>query len=114
MVPTRRRDESPSVCLLWPNMAFNLFTDGSSIEPYSSLNSVRLSGRSFSFVVPKHKYGKCPKILYAEVSDKLAFADSADPDQTAPRSSLIRAYTVCLSIVYLRKQLLKKAKFRPK
>ena len=27
---------------------------------------------------------KCPKISYAKVSDKIAFADSADPDQTAP------------------------------
>ena len=28
-------------------------------------------------------YGKCSKILYAKFSDKMAYANSADPDQTA-------------------------------
>ena len=28
-------------------------------------------------------YGICPKTSYTKVSDKLAYADSADPDQTA-------------------------------
>ena len=37
------------------------------------------------------------------------YANSADPDQTAPgRSSLIRVYTVCLSTSYFKKQLHKK------
>ena len=30
------------------------------------------------------RYGKCPKILYTKESDKLSYANSADPDQTAP------------------------------
>ena len=29
-------------------------------------------------------YGKCPKILYPQISDKMTYANSADPDQTAP------------------------------
>ena len=29
-------------------------------------------------------YCKCPKILYTKVSDKIAHANSVDPDQTAP------------------------------
>ena len=40
--------------------------------------------------------GKCPKILYTRISDKMAYANSADPDQTF-RSSLIKVYTVCHS-----------------
>ena len=28
-------------------------------------------------------YGKCPKILNTKVSDKMTYANSADPDQTA-------------------------------
>ena len=32
-------------------------------------------------------YGKCPKILYTKVSDKMAYTDSADPDQTAPEGA---------------------------
>ena len=28
-------------------------------------------------------YSKCPKILYTKVSDKIAYANSADPNQTA-------------------------------
>ena len=31
-------------------------------------------------------------------SDRYAWANSADPDQTAPRSSLIRVYSVCHSV----------------
>ena len=30
-------------------------------------------------------YGKCPKISYTKVSDKMALANNADPDQTAPK-----------------------------
>ena len=29
-------------------------------------------------------YGKCRKILYIKVSDKMAYANGLDPDQTAP------------------------------
>ena len=28
-------------------------------------------------------YSKCPKISYTKVSDKMAYANSVDPDQTA-------------------------------
>ena len=27
---------------------------------------------------------KCPKLLYTKVTDKMAYVNSADPDQTAP------------------------------
>ena len=54
-------------------------------------------------------YGKCPKILNTKVSDKMTYANSVDPDQTAPEgSSLIRVYTVCHSTKYSMKQLHKK------
>ena len=29
-------------------------------------------------------YGKCPKISYTKVADIMGYANSADPDQTAP------------------------------
>ena len=29
-------------------------------------------------------YSKCPKISYTKVSDKMTYANSVDPDQTAP------------------------------
>ena len=89
--------------------------------------------------VPDHGpcciYGKCPKISYTKVSDKKAYANSVDPDQTAPwgavstsiwckwlswidvslnlkssslRSSLIRVYIVCHSTKYFKKLLHKK------
>ena len=53
-------------------------------------------------------YAKCPQISYTKVSDEIAYSYSADPDQTAPRSSLIRVYTVCHSNKYFKKQLHKK------
>ena len=34
------------------------------------------------------QYGKCPKILYTKVSDKMAYVNSADPDQTAPMGAV--------------------------
>ena len=33
-------------------------------------------------------YGKCPKILYTKVTDKMAYANSIDPDQTAPEGAV--------------------------
>ena len=32
-------------------------------------------------------YGKCPRILYTKVSDKTAYVNSVDPDQTAPEGA---------------------------
>ena len=47
--------------------------------------------------------------------DKITYANSVVPDQTAPkRSSLIRVYTVCQSTKYFKKQLHKKKKISPK
>ena len=42
------------------------------------------------------------------MSDKMTYANSADPDQTAPSSSLIRVYTVSQSTKFSRKLLHKK------
>ena len=53
-------------------------------------------------------YGKCPKILYGKVSDKMAYANSVDPDQTAQQQSDLGLY--CLQFHYVnnfKKQLLK-------
>ena len=46
-------------------------------------------------------YGKCPKISYTNVSDKMAYANSANPDQSAPEG----VYTVCHSTKSFNKQL---------
>ena len=35
-----------------------------------------------------NEYGKCPKILYIKVADKMACANSADPDQTVPEGAV--------------------------
>ena len=34
------------------------------------------------------KYGKCPKILYIQVSEKMTYADKADSDQTASEEAV--------------------------
>ena len=36
----------------------------------------------------KYNYGKCPKIWYTKHSDKMAYANSVDPDQTAPEGAV--------------------------
>ena len=33
-------------------------------------------------------YCKCPKISYTKESDKMEYANSADPDQTAPEGAV--------------------------
>ena len=33
-------------------------------------------------------YCKCPKILYTKSSDKMAYTNSIDPDQTAPEGAI--------------------------
>ena len=33
-------------------------------------------------------YDKCPKILYTKVANKMAYANSADHDQTAPERTI--------------------------
>ena len=33
-------------------------------------------------------YGKCSKRLYSKFSDKMAYANSADPDQTVPSGAV--------------------------
>ena len=32
-----------------------------------------------------HIFGKCPKLSYTKVYDKMAYTNSADPDQIAPK-----------------------------
>ena len=38
--------------------------------------------KACKYMLPR--YCKCPKITYTKVSDKMAYAKCADPDQTAP------------------------------
>ena len=33
-------------------------------------------------------YSKCPKILHTKIIDKMAYANSADPDQTGPEGAV--------------------------
>ena len=59
---------------------------------------------------------KCPKISYTLVSDKIAYANSADPDQTAPEGAVCSGFTlfaIPLSILR-KKKTVQKAKIRPK
>ena len=52
-----------------------------------------------------YKYGKCPQMSYVKVADKIAYANNADPDQTAPEGALVRVYTVCHSTKHFKTQL---------
>ena len=36
----------------------------------------------------KASYCKCPKTLYTKISDKMAYANNAGPDQTAPEGAV--------------------------
>ena len=40
------------------------------------------------FLLQIHVYSKCPKILYTKVADKISYANSVVPDQTAPEGAV--------------------------
>ena len=42
----------------------------------------------FQSPLKRNIYGKCPKISYTKVPNKMACANSADPDQTAPKGAV--------------------------
>ena len=42
----------------------------------------------FNPVFDSYWYGKCPKISFTNLSDKMAYANSADPDQTTPKGAV--------------------------
>ena len=46
------------------------------------------SAKQIHFLFGEVHYSKCPKILYTKVADKMAYANSADPDQTAPEGAV--------------------------
>ena len=50
----------------------------------------QLKSRYFSYFSTKNIlwYGKCPKISFTKVSDKIACANSVDPDQMAPEGAI--------------------------
>ena len=58
---------------------------------------------TYALVFGHHTYGKCPKNSNTKVSDKMTYANSADPDQTAPD-----VYIVCHSTKYFKKPVHKK------
>ena len=45
-------------------------------------------------------YGECLKISYTKVSDKMEYANSVDPNQTAPSGS-----TLYVILLFFKKQL---------
>ena len=48
-------------------------------------------------------YSKCPKISYTEVADKMAYANCADPDQTAPEGTVWSGSTLfAIPLSYLK------------
>ena len=49
-----------------------------------TLPSSRYDVNAFHYL----SYGKCPKITNTKVCDKMTFANSAGPDQTAPEGAL--------------------------
>ena len=54
------------------------------------------------------KYGKCLKNLNIKVSDKMAYANSADPDQTAPKGAVWSESTLfAIPLNLLRKNCIK-------
>ena len=47
------------------------------------------------------EYGKCPKISYTKVADKMPYANTADPDQTAPEGAVCSQGLHCLPFHYV-------------
>ena len=61
-------------CRIMDHASFSLYFEIMLVYFYSALYTKRLSAFRL--------YDKCPKILYTKGSDKMAYANSADPEQT--------------------------------
>ena len=73
---------------------------------------VSVFGGQGIFFLQIFMYGKCPKILYTSVSDKIVYANSSDPDQTAPEGAVWSGstlFTIALSILREKQKLGKKS-----
>ena len=42
----------------------------------------------FTYLPTLFTYGNYPKLLYTKVADKMSYANSIDPDQTAPEGAV--------------------------
>ena len=59
----------------------------------------------------EEEYGKCPKISNTKLSDKMTYANSADPDQTAPEGAVWSGSTLfAFPLSILRNSCIKKQK----
>ena len=47
----------------------------------------------------EQRYSKCPKILYTKVPNKMIYANSADPDLTAPEGESDEGLQYLLTIL---------------
>ena len=59
-------------------------------------------------------YGKCPKISYTKVSDKIAYTNTVDPDQTAPNGAVWSGSTLFVIPLSILRKLHKKQKLGQK
>ena len=59
-------------------------------------------------IITLFDFAKCPKILYTKVSEKLAYANSANPDQTAPEGAVWSGSTLfAIPLIILRSSCMK-------
>ena len=65
---------------------------------------------------PQEKqYDKCPKIMYTKVTDKLAYANSADLDQSAPKGAVWSGSTLfAISLIIISNKCIIKSKIEAK
>ena len=91
-----------STCLWMVKMSclyFIFFKENFWITPLKC-NMNLLHQKKFMYAIEPYgynKYGKCPKLVYTKVSDKMAYANSVDQDQTAPKGPSL--FVILLSIL---------------
>ena len=61
-----------------------------------------------------HNYGKCHRISYIKLSDKMRYANSVDPNMTAPEGAVISGSTLFATPLSLPRSNCIIAKLRPK
>ena len=81
-----------------PCIQWRLGSACASLQFDQSLHSAQLQKKVWIFFwflheevllsIHMEKYSKCPKIWYTKVSDKMAYANSVDLDQTAPSGAV--------------------------
>ena len=74
--------------ILHENMCCGYLLEAPHWGTFNEIQQLMFSWRNKKKMIIEIPYSKCPKLWNTNVSDKMQYANSADPDQTAPEGAV--------------------------